>query len=310
MILSRQRVIAHRVRNAAQSVLLLAAMGTWTGLLGWLLLGTWGAVAALSAAVVGVMAASRISPWMVLHLYRARPLAPHEAPGLHRIVAQLASRARLPASPTIWWIPSTVPNALSVGSREDPAIAVTDGLLRLLSGREITGVVAHEIGHVTNGDLLVMAIADSFARYTALLGQIGVVLLVFALFLGDPTVTLAAALLAGGPSLSTLLMLGLSRQREFAADLEAVALTHDPQGLASALRRIEQPMRFWERLVGLPGRDPNPSLLRTHPATEERIRRLTSLVAPRRQDPHAEVKEVRLPPIRQAPRRRVSGLWY
>lgn len=307
MHLSRRQVLAHRRRNALHTGLLLGAMALWTGLLGWVLAGPLGALAGLGTGVFAMVAAGQVSPWVVLRMYGARPLHLREAPDLHRLVRALAKRARLEAVPAVHYIPSAVPNALSVGSRATPAIAVTDGLLRRLSPREVTGVLAHEISHITNGDLRVMAIADSFARFTGVLGQVGFALLLLGMCLVQPALVWAALVLVSGPTLTTLLMLGLSRQREHAADLEAVTLTGDPRGLASALQRIEQPTRFWEHLVGLPGRDLQPSLLRTHPATEDRIRRLLQLEA--QPEPLPEPRWAEVPTVTRPPGRQWWGPW-
>lgn len=297
------------MRNTVHSVLLLLAMGAWTAALGWIVAGTWGAVAGLAGAVVAIAMAGRVSPWMVLRLYGARPLAQSQAPGLYRVVAELARRAGMKKAPELYYISSPIPNAISVGSRARPGVAVTDGLVRRLGVRELVAVLAHEISHIHNGDLLVMAIADSFARFTGLLGQIGMLMLVLGLCFLQPSLVAAAVVLALGPSLSTLLMLGLSRQREYGADLGAVRLTGDPEGLARALRRIEQPTSLLEQLLGLPGRDLNPSLLRSHPATDDRIERLKALGADDR-DLNPQAPFLYLPPVERQPTRTWWGAWF
>jgi heat shock protein HtpX len=138
------------------------------------------------------------------------------------------------------------------------AIALTDGLLRSLTPRELTGVLGHEIAHIANDDLRVMGLADSISRLThlmALLGQITILFSVPALLLGIVQVSWPALLLlAAAPQLALLAQLGLSRVREFDADRLAAELTGDPHGLASALAKIERVSHSWRsvRRAGAP----------------------------------------------------------
>jgi len=309
MAVSRSGLRLQRLRNLAQSVALLLAMAAWTGALGWLIAGGWGLLAGLGTAVVAVLAASRVSPWMVLRMYGAQRLQPWQAPGLFRIVQVLSERAEVPA-PELFYIRSPIPNAISIGSRRQPGLAVTDGLIRRLDAREMSAVLAHELSHIAHGDLVVMAMADSLARYTGFLGQIGMILLVFGMCLFQPQLILPALVLAAGPTLSALLMMALSRAREFDADLGAVRLTGDAHGLATALQRIEQPSNLLEQLFGLPGRDMSPSLLRTHPATRDRIERLEALEEQAPRHPTPDERVIDLPVVERDPRRTWWGAWH
>ncbi|MBF0587740.1 MAG: M48 family metalloprotease [Magnetococcales bacterium] len=161
-------------------------------------------------------------------------------------------------------------------------MALWGGVLQRLDRRELTGVLAHEISHIKNGDTRVMTLADLFRRLTlawSTLGQILFLLMLPIMYLNEATLSwIAFGILLAAPSVSVLLQLALSRTREFQADLDAATLTGDPQGLASALRKIEQPKRsLWNRIlfpVGAPG---NSDWLRTHPNTGERIKRLLEL---------------------------------
>jgi heat shock protein HtpX len=148
--------------------------------------------------------------------------------------------------------------------------------------RELTGVVAHEMSHVTNEDTRVMMLADVIGRMTASLSFIGQILIFINLplfLMGQAHIPwLAIVLLLAAPSISSLLQLALSRTREFDADLVAVRLTGDPRGLASALAKMERYQGGWLGTIFMPGRrQPDPSLLRTHPRTEERVRRLLAI---------------------------------
>jgi heat shock protein HtpX len=220
----------------------------------------------------------QVSPQMVLGLYQARLLTPSEAPQLHEVVTELASRAKLPAAPKLYYVPTQMLNAFAVGRREDAAIAITDGLLRAMNLRQIKGILAHETAHIMNGDLKVMSMADVLNRITSFLSTLGLlgVPLVFGIGVRAPLFGLLLMIFA--PTIGGLLQLGLSRAREYDADLDGADLTGDPDGLASALHLLEEKQGAkWESMM-LPGsRLPHPSLLRTHPRTEDRIARLQAL---------------------------------
>jgi heat shock protein HtpX len=220
----------------------------------------------------------QISPQMVLGLYKARPLSTGEAPQLHDIIAELSSRARLPAVPKLYYVPTQMLNAFAVGRKEDAAIAITDGLLRAMDLRQIKSILAHETAHIMNGDLRVMGMADVLNRITSFLSTLGLlgVPLVFGVGVKAPLFGLLLMIFA--PTIGGLLQLGLSRAREYDADLDGADLTGDPDGLSSALRLLEEKQGAkWESMM-LPGsRLPHPSLLRTHPRTEDRIARLQAL---------------------------------
>lgn len=278
------RLLAPHWRNRLQSALLLLAMAGIWALLGWSLAGPELMVIVLGAGLVALVAGLPATSRWILVLYRARPLAPAEAPQLYQLLAELSRRAGLPRVPTLHWVPSRVLNAFTVGSRQDAAVALSDGLLRTLSWRELAGVLAHEISHLMHNDLWVMALADLVSRMTHLLSLTGQVLLLvnlpLILFTQVQVPWLTVLLLILAPGITALLQLALSRQREYDADLGAVSLTGDPAGLAQALAHLERLQGNWLAHVLLPGRQvPDPSLLRTHPPTEERVRRLQDLAA-------------------------------
>lgn len=278
----RGSALAPQTRNRLQSVLLLAAMTLLWALLGWSLAGPELMFILLGVGLITLLVAMPTSPRWVLALYRARPLPVAAAPQLHALVGELAGRAGLRQTPALYLVPSRMLNAFSVGSAGDAAVALTDGLLRTLSWRELAGVLAHELSHVRHNDMWVMALADLVSRMTHLLSLMGQLLLLLNLpliLLTDVQIPwLAVLLLIVAPSLSALLQLALSRQREYDADLGAVRLTGDPEGLARALVHLEGLHGSWLYQVLLPGRRvPDPSLLRSHPPTEERVRRLMAL---------------------------------
>lgn len=275
----------HRLGNALQSVLLVAAMAGLLGLLGWVVAEIQGLIVAIVACLLVALLGPRISPRLVLRMYRAGVIRAQQAPRLYAILQELSRRAGLSRMPQLYYIPSPMLNAFAVGDRDNAAIAMTDGLLRNLDERELTGVLAHELSHVRHNDMWVMNLADIIGRMTVALSQFGL----FMLFFGLPLVLLGAIdislpmvlLLIFAPTLTALLQLALSRTREYDADLGAVELTGDLPGMIAALRKLERRQGGWMERIFMPGRrQPEPALLRTHPQTEERIARLREL-APR-----------------------------
>ena len=319
--MSLARLLAPHWRNRLQSVLLLCAMGLIWALLGWTLAGPQWMFILLGVGLASLLVGLPISSRWILALYQARPLPQSQAPELHALVAELGRRARLPRMPTLYVVPSRLLNAFTVGSRGDAAVAVTDGLLRTLPWRELTGVLAHEMSHLRHNDMWVMALADLVSRMTHMLSLVGQLLLLvnlpLILFTDLQVPWLAVMLLILAPSVSALLQLALSRQREYDADLGAAGLTGDPQGLASALVHLERLQGNWLTHVLLPGRQvPDPSLLRSHPPTEERVRRLLELAASGEAALWADAAGA--PPdalgglrvAKHPPRWRVLGTWY
>lgn len=310
----------YRLRNLRQTVLLAAGSLFLLGLCAFVIAGIEGVLWAGLGGSLSLYAATHLSPQMVLGLYQARPLPDDVFPEGHRMVRLLAERAGLPRPPQIYLIRSRMMNAFSVGRREDAAICVTDGLVRGLSNREFLGVMAHEVSHILHEDIRVMALGDVVSRMTTAMSFLGLLLALLNLqqFTGDrpDTPWLAIAILVAAPTLGTLLQLALSRTREFEADLTAVELTGDAEGLATALVKLETAQgRMWEAMM--PGaRIPDPSILRSHPKTDERVRRIMAL----RIKPHPGLNVETWPhvagrspiPVTGRPRRRLGGLgvWY
>lgn len=313
---------AHKRRNFAHSLLLLVGMGAIVVGASFML---WG-VAGVVAAAVGLVAAYALTPHVppdaVMRIYSAERLTPDRGGPLWRIMAELSARAELPAPPGLYVIPSGTLNAFATGTPERSAIALTEGLLRRLTTREIANVLAHETSHIRNNDLRVMGLADILTRFSQSLSYAAVALAtfnIFALANGDRTMPwLPIILLYLAPALSSLMQLGLSRAREFDADSEAAMLTGDPVGLASALRRLEHYTgRFWEDLMmPVPARRiPQPSILRSHPPTEDRVSRLLALTGSPAELPIAITEEpmvsmVGWGPGTMRPRYRWPGVWY
>ena len=206
-------------------------------------------------------------------------------------------------------------NAFATGTPGNAVIGITEGLLRRLSLRELAGVLAHELSHVRNNDLSVMSLADVMTRFTQALSYLAVILAIFNLpawLLGDSDMPFSALLLLYlAPTIGSLLQLGLSRTREYDADLEGAELTGDPRGLASALDKLERYQgRFWEDLMfPVPSRRiPQPSLLRSHPPTEQRVARLLALENREMAPPIEVVEEPMVSHGRHGPRLHAAAL--
>ena len=120
-----------------------------------------------------------------MRMYGATRLGPGQAPSLSAALLELSQRAGLSEVPDLYYLPSSMVNAFTVGRRREAAIAVTDGLLRTLDIRELTGVVAHEVSHIRNNDIWVMGVADLFSRLTSLLSLFGQFLLFFIVSVRD-----------------------------------------------------------------------------------------------------------------------------
>jgi heat shock protein HtpX len=313
----------HKLTNWFQSLVLLTGMIWLLAMLGWSLGGMELMLWTIISGVLLLILGPKVSPRWILGMYGARPLTPYDAPQLYSLLGKLAQRARLPALPILYYVPSRIMNAFTVGTQTEAAIAITDGLLRQLTLRELASVLAHEISHIRNNDMWVMTLADLVSRIThafSLVGQLLILVNLPLLLLNETTISwFAILLLIFAPTISALLQLALSRTREFDADLSAVDLTGDPHALASALIKLEQQQGgFLERLL-IPGRhDPEPSLLRTHPGTEERIKRLLSLSSSPsiRTLPTPTALEDPFPlpqhfsAVRRKPYRHITGLWH
>jgi heat shock protein HtpX len=313
------RINRHRWTNLLQVIVLFGGMVGLLGLIGWIVAGPVGLAWMVVMGLLVMISGARLSPRLVLKLYGAREVRPTQAPEIHALIVEIARRAELPAVPRLFYIPSPTMNAFTVGGRESSIITITAGLLSGLDLRECAGVLAHEISHIRHNDTWIMSLADMVSRLTRFMSTLGLLLLLvnLPLVLMDRGAVswLLIALLVFAPTISGLLQLALSRSREYQADLDAAILSGDPEGLARALERLERGQGgLWERLLQRRKGAAVPSLLRTHPSTAERIRRLLSL---RLEAPEPVVRVMRRhrPPehvtlIRPRPHWRLSGLWY
>ncbi len=234
---------------------------------------------------------------IALMAHRAQEVSPAEAPSLQRIVARLSDRAGMPR-PRVFVIPSESPNAFATGRNPDHAVvAVTQGLMQLLNERELEGVVAHELGHIRNRDILISTIAAAVAGLVSATGHALQWSMLFAGRRDDEgrgggmIGALAWAILA--PIIAMIVQMAISRSREYGADATGAALCGDPDALANALERLEDSKRVLPYEFAGPATAHmfivNPlragalsslmSLFSTHPPIEERVRRLRAMRA-------------------------------
>ena len=273
-----------------KTMFLLALLSGIIIVLGGLLGGRGGVIIAFGLALVMNVGRYWYSDKIVLSMYHARELQPEEAPYLHDIVAELARNAGVP-KPRVCVIPEEAPNAFATGrDPEHAVIAVTEGIMHLLSPTELRGVVAHEMGHVVNRDILIQTVAGVMASAIVTLANIFQFTAIFGGHRdgeggGNPIGALVLALLA--PMAAGLIQMAISRSREFLADETGARLCGQPLALAGALYKLGTasgsiPMRSGnpstaEMFIVAPlfGRDGGVAkLFSTHPPLEERIERL------------------------------------
>jgi heat shock protein HtpX len=275
--------IKHNLAAKIQSGILLVSLTALLGILGWLIGGLQLTAIAIGTVLVLYFFGPMMSPALVLKINHGRRLDAAEAPQINEILQTLARRAQLDHLPQLFYLPTDAMLAYTVGSPDNAAVAVSAGLLRRLSWRELAAVLAHEVGHIRHNDVHMMAFASLVSHLTRLLSVFGQFLLILSLpmlLVGQVLIGWAAIfLLIFAPTLSSLLQLGLSRAREYSADMTAAELTGNPEALAAALAKIDRAQKnllsglTWPALPRLP----EATWLRTHPPTKERIRRLLNV---------------------------------
>ncbi len=276
--------------NLLKTAVLMAAITALFMAIGAFIGGRSGMMIALAVAVGMNFFSYWFSDKLVLKMYNAQEVDETSAPQFYRMVQDLAQRAQLPM-PRVYLINEDAPNAFATGRNpEHAAVAATTGILRVLSERELRGVMAHELAHVKHRDILISTVSATMAGAISMLAN-------FAMFFGgrdssgrshNPIVGLLVMILA--PLAASLIQMAISRAREFEADRGGAEISGDPQALASALQKIHRaaqglPMEAAERhpetaqmmimnplsAGGLRG------LFSTHPSTEERVARLLAM---------------------------------
>ena len=278
--------------NVLKTGLLLGVLTALLVLAGQAIAGERGMIIAFVFAAIMNFVSYWFSDKVVLAMYGAQPVDETQAPRLHAIVRRLATRAQIPM-PRIYIIPSDTPNAFATGRNpQHAAVAVTEGITRILDEDELEGVLAHELSHVTNRDVLISTIAATLAGAITYLAHMAQWAAIFGGRSRDdeeggsnPLVMILFAILA--PIAAMLVQFAVSRSREFQADASGARLAGRTYGLAKALEKIEVASRV-EPLPANPATAHlfivNPltgqsfaRLFSTHPPTEERIARLRAM---------------------------------
>jgi heat shock protein HtpX len=276
--------------NKIKTVLLLAGLTAFLVLMGRLLGGRNGMYLAFMLALGMNFFSYWFSDKIVLRMYGAQEVTAAEAPQLHQIVEELAREAGVP-KPRVYIIPDESPNAFATGRNPAyAAVAATEGIMRLLTPTELKGVLAHEIGHVMNRDILISTIAATLAGAVMILADIARLGAIFGLGGDDeegPGILGVIVLSIVAPIAAMLIQLAISRSREYLADETGAKLAHNPESLARALEKLSRGVRR-APMEASPATAHmfivNPlsvttmmNLFSTHPPIEERVARLRAM---------------------------------
>jgi heat shock protein HtpX len=278
--------------NTIKTTVLLATLTALLVVIGGAIGGRGGLVLFFGIAIVMNLSAYWFSGDIALRMAGAREVSEEEAPEVHRIVEEVATYARLP-KPRVAIIDNPSPNAFATGRDANHAVvAVTTGILGILNRDELMGVLAHELGHVRNHDILISSIAATIAGAITLIANVAQWGLIFGGFGGgrddeetNPFVALLLIIVA--PIAATIIQLAISRSREYGADETGARIIGNPEALARALEKLEmatsvRPLPVNPAVAHMfivnPLKGVNFSgLFSTHPPLEERIRRLRSM---------------------------------
>jgi heat shock protein HtpX len=280
--------------NTMKTTFLLALMTILIILIGRAIGGQQGMVLAFVLAGVMNLGSYWFSDKIVLAMYRAQEISPQEHPGIHQIVAELAQIAGIP-KPRVYIIEDDSPNAFATGRNPQHAVvAVTTGIMRILSREELRGVLAHELGHVKNRDILIGSIAATMAGAIMMIANMARFAAIFGGSRGNDEegggggIIGMLVLTIVAPLAAMLIQMAISRSREYLADASGAQFSHTPLSLASALEKLQRasqqiPMADAKPATAhmfivnpLSGRSLM-SLFSTHPPIEERIARLRGM---------------------------------
>ena len=278
--------------NQFKTTVLLAALTVLIVLIGRMFGGNQGMMIAFIFAMVMNFGSYWFSDKIVLAMYRAKELTQSEAPKIHEVVAELAQKGGIP-KPRIYLIPSETPNAFATGRNPEHAVvAVTQGIVRLLDDDELKGVLAHELGHVKNRDILIGSIAATLAGVVMMLASMARFAAIFGFGGSDDDEgggiigLILMSILA--PLAAMLIQMAISRSREFLADETGARLAGNPRSLASALEKLATaskriPMQEASQatahmfIVNPLSGGGFTKWFSTHPPVEERVRRLRGM---------------------------------
>jgi heat shock protein HtpX len=277
--------------NTIKTAFFLGLLTALILVLGGALGGRGGVIIALGLAAAMNFFSYWFSDRIVLAMHGAKPVTRQEAPQLYEILERLTARTGVPM-PRVYILPEEAPNAFATGRNPaHAAVAVTQGILRLLNAEELEGVLAHELAHVSNRDILIGSVAATLAGAVMVIANMARWGAIFGGYGGrddrdgpNPIALLATALVA--PIAAMLIQMAVSRSREYQADATGAETTHNPYGLANALQKLEE----YSKRIPMTTAGPASShlfivkpftgasignLFSTHPPIRERIRRLT-----------------------------------
>jgi heat shock protein HtpX len=279
------------MENRIKTVLLLAGMTVFLIVIGRLLGGRTGMYLAFILALGMNFFSYWFSDKIVLRMYGAQEVTPADAPQLHQIVEELAREAGIP-KPRVYIIPDDSPNAFATGRNPDhAAVAATEGIMRLLTPMELKGVLAHEIGHVRNRDILISTIAATMAGAIMILADMARFGAIFGLGGRDdeegPGIVGILVMSIIAPIAAMLIQMAISRSREYLADETGAHLAHNPESLARALEKLSlgvqrapmdaSPATAHMFIVNPLTGSSLMNLFSTHPPLEERVARLRAM---------------------------------
>jgi len=279
--------------NTVKTALLLGALTGLLMLVGGLIGGNGGVLIAFIFAVILNFGSYWFSDKIVLKMYKAQEVSESSAPDLHAIVRNLAMKASLPM-PRVFIIPEETPNAFATGRNENHAVvAVTEGIMRILTREELEGVIAHELSHIKNKDMLISSIAATIAGAISMLATMAQWAAIFGGGRssdednGGGGIIGLIAMAIFAPLAAAVIQMAISRSREYLADAGGANITKNPYGLASALEKLTKasqiiPMNAKPSTAHLFIVNPLSgkafmNLFSTHPPLEERIARLRSM---------------------------------
>lgn len=277
--------------NTVKTALLLGALTGLLMLIGGLIGGKGGVYIAFIFAVILNFGSYWFSDKIVLKMYKAQEVSESSAPDLYNIVRNLAMKACLPM-PRIFIIPEETPNAFATGRNEKHAVvAVTKGIMRILNKEELEGVIAHELSHIKNKDMLISSIAATIAGAISMLAIMAQWAAIFGGGSSDEDngggIIGLIAMAIFAPLAAAVIQMAISRSREYLADARGASITKNPYGLASALEKLTNasqiiPMNAKPSTAHLFIVNPLSgkafmNLFSTHPPLEERIARLRSM---------------------------------
>jgi heat shock protein HtpX len=269
--------------NAIKLIVLMTSLSGLLLVVGYFIARGRGVLIAMVIALITNFGGYWYSDSIVLRMYDARPVTRTEAPILYDAVESLASKAKIP-TPKVYVIPKESPNAFATGRNEDhAAVAVTTGILKILNRDELEGVIAHELSHIKNKDILISTMAATIATAVVLLSR-------WAMFFGSgddgsTIATIAVAIVA--PVAATVIQMAISRSREYDADAGGAKVSGKPEALASALAKLSKsatvrpmnanPSTAHMFIVNPLSGGTIMNLFSTHPPLEKRIERLMKM---------------------------------